>query len=78
MPNKPIELPPKVAQAFVRDMRAFFKAKNQLKQDEIAPLCLSETTGQEAPADEGPSKVPSQPAMNREECVRLTLLNPAP
>jgi hypothetical protein len=28
--------PPKVAQAFVRDMRAFFKAKNQLKQDEIA------------------------------------------
>ena len=33
---KPIELPPRVAQAFVRDMRAFFKAKNQLKQDEIA------------------------------------------
>jgi hypothetical protein len=36
VPNKPIELPPKVAQAFVGDMRAFFKAKNQLKQDEIA------------------------------------------
>jgi hypothetical protein len=36
MPNKPIELPPKVRQAFVRDVRAFFKAKNQLKQDEIA------------------------------------------
>ena len=36
VPNKPIELPPKMAQAFVRDMRAFFKAKNQLKQDEIA------------------------------------------
>jgi hypothetical protein len=33
---KNIELPPRVAQAFVRDMRAFFKAKNQLKQDEIA------------------------------------------
>jgi hypothetical protein len=33
---KHIELPPRVAQAFVRDMRAFFKAKNQLKQDEIA------------------------------------------
>ena len=31
-----LELPPKVAQAFVRDMRAFFKAKDQLKQDEIA------------------------------------------
>ena len=30
------ELPLRVAEAFVRDMRAFFKAKNQLKQDEIA------------------------------------------
>jgi len=36
MPSKPIELPPQVAKAFARDMRAFFKAKNQLKQDEIA------------------------------------------
>jgi hypothetical protein len=35
MPSKPIELPPRVAKT-VRDMRAFFKAKNQLKQDEIA------------------------------------------
>jgi hypothetical protein len=33
---KPIELPPKVAKAFVRDMRAFFNAKDRLKQDEIA------------------------------------------
>jgi hypothetical protein len=33
---KHIELPPRVAQAFVKDMRAFFKAKNQLKRDEIA------------------------------------------
>ena len=36
MPSKHIELPPRVAEAFVRDMRAFFKAKVQLKQDEIA------------------------------------------
>jgi hypothetical protein len=36
MPHKPTELPPRVAKAFVRDMRAFFKAKNQLEQDEIA------------------------------------------
>jgi hypothetical protein len=36
MPMKPIELPPHVAKAFVRDMRAFFKAKDQLKRDEIA------------------------------------------
>ena len=33
---KPIELPPQVAKAFVWDMRAFLKAKDQLKQDEIA------------------------------------------
>jgi hypothetical protein len=33
---KPIELPPQVAKAFVRDMRAFFEAKDQLEQDEIA------------------------------------------
>jgi hypothetical protein len=36
MLRKPIELPPAVARAFVRDMRAFFKAKDQLKKDEIA------------------------------------------
>jgi hypothetical protein len=36
MPSRPIELPPRVAKAFVKDMRAFFKAKDQLKQDEIA------------------------------------------
>ena len=34
MPSK--ELPPQVAKAFVRDMLAFFKAKDQIKQDEIA------------------------------------------
>jgi len=35
MPRKPIEPPPKVAKAFVRDMRAFHAAKNSLKKDEI-------------------------------------------
>jgi hypothetical protein len=34
--RKQLELPPQVAKAFVRDMRAFFNAKTQLKQDEIA------------------------------------------
>jgi hypothetical protein len=33
---KPFELPPQAAKAFVRDMRAFFKANGQLMQDEIA------------------------------------------
>jgi hypothetical protein len=36
MPNKSVELPLEVALAFTRDMRAFFKAESQLKQDEIA------------------------------------------
>jgi hypothetical protein len=36
MPTKSIELPPRAAKAFVRDTRAFFKAKDQLKRDEIA------------------------------------------
>jgi hypothetical protein len=36
MPSKPFELPPAAAKAFVRDMKAPFRAKEQLKQDEIA------------------------------------------
>ena len=36
MPRKPIELPPEVANAFVRDMRAFFAEKNGVKADGIA------------------------------------------
>ena len=35
MPRKPIELPPQAAKAFVRDMRAFFKASGH-EADEIA------------------------------------------
>jgi hypothetical protein len=31
-------IPPKAAREFVKDMRAFFKAKDPLKQDEIAAL----------------------------------------
>ena len=36
MPSKPIELPPEVAKAFVRDMRAFHAEKGPIKRDEIA------------------------------------------
>jgi hypothetical protein len=43
MPRRPdrvdtggIELPPEVAKAFARDMRAYFKAKDQRRRDEIA------------------------------------------
>jgi hypothetical protein len=36
MPRKPIELPPAVARAFVKDMRVFLAEKNAIKRDEIA------------------------------------------
>jgi hypothetical protein len=34
--RKPLELPPEIAKAFVRDMRAFHAEKSPLKRDEIA------------------------------------------
>ena len=36
MVRKPLEIPPAAAKAFVKDMKAFFKAKGQIIQDEIA------------------------------------------
>jgi hypothetical protein len=36
MPRKPIELPPEVAKAFVKDLRAFRAESNAIKRDEIA------------------------------------------
>ena len=33
---KPIELPPEVARAFVKDMRAFFAETHAIKRDAIA------------------------------------------
>jgi len=36
MPRRPIELPPNVARAFVRDMRKFHAEKDAIKRDEIA------------------------------------------
>jgi hypothetical protein len=46
---KHIELPPRVAQVFVRDMRAF--AKDQLKQDEIASRQLHALLAFQRPRD---------------------------
>jgi hypothetical protein len=37
----PLELPPAVARAFVKDMKAFFEEENRYKQDEIAARQLS-------------------------------------
>jgi len=36
MLRKQLEIPPEAAKAFVRDLKAFFKASGQLMQDEIA------------------------------------------
>ena len=36
MLRKPIELPPEIAKAFVRNMRAFLKENDGIKRDEIA------------------------------------------
>jgi len=51
MPTHSLELPLKVAQAFARDMRAFFKAKNQLEQDEIASRQLHALQAFQRPRD---------------------------
>jgi hypothetical protein len=48
MLRKPLELPPAVAKAFVKDMKAYFAAKDQRKRDEIAGrqrFALSEFQG---------------------------------
>lgn len=36
MPSKPLQLPPEIARAFVRGMRAFFAEKSTIKADAIA------------------------------------------
>ena len=36
MLRKPLEIPPAAAQAFVRDMKKFFKAKTLRDRDEVA------------------------------------------
>ena len=52
---KPIELPPAAAKAFVQDMKAFFKAKGQHMQDEIAAkqvwLLKAAPAARDEPAD---------------------------
>jgi hypothetical protein len=44
MPGKPMELPPAVARAFVKDMRAFLAEENAIKRDEIAARQLHALT----------------------------------
>jgi hypothetical protein len=51
MPTKPLELPLKVARAFIRDLQAFFKARTQLEQDEIASRQLHALQAFQRPRD---------------------------
>ena len=51
MPIKPLELPLEVAHTFARDMRAFFRAKTQLEQDEIASRQLHTLQAFQHPRD---------------------------
>jgi hypothetical protein len=41
---KPLDIPPKVARAFVKDMKAFFAEEKQIKRDEIAALTATSAT----------------------------------
>ena len=52
MPNKPIELPPEVAKAFVKEMRAFFDAGcTGPKADEIAARQLHALRAYQGPLE---------------------------
>jgi hypothetical protein len=51
MLHKPLDLPLKVAQTFVRDMRAFFEQENAIKQDEIAARQLHALQAFQHPRD---------------------------
>jgi hypothetical protein len=51
MLRKQLELPPDVAKEFARDMRAFFKAKDQNKLEEIAARQRSALSEFQAPRD---------------------------
>jgi hypothetical protein len=51
MLRKRLELPPEVAKAFVRDMRAYFKAEGQNQRDEIAARQRSVLSEFQGPRD---------------------------
>ena len=51
MPREQLELPPQVAKAFVKDMRAYFKANDQNKRDEIAARQRSALSEFQGPHD---------------------------
>ena len=50
--RKPLDLPPEVARAFVKDMKAFFAEEDRLKRDEIALRQLHVLREHQGPRDE--------------------------
>ena len=51
MPSKPPELPLKMAQSFIRDMRAFHAEKDTIKADAIAARQLHALRAHQGPRD---------------------------
>ena len=50
--RKPLDLPPAVARAFVKDMEAYFAEENRLKRDEIALRQLHVLREHQGPREE--------------------------
>jgi hypothetical protein len=48
---KPLDLPPAVARAFVKNMRAYFAEKNPIKRDAIAARQLHALTEHQGPRE---------------------------
>jgi hypothetical protein len=50
--RKPLNLPPAVARAFVKDMEAYFTEEDRRKRDEIAPRQLHVLREYQGPREE--------------------------
>jgi hypothetical protein len=72
---KNIELPPRVAQAFARDMRAFFKAESQFKQDEIASRQLHALIPFQRPRDKRLKACGREGDVPADEGSRMTVVH---
>jgi hypothetical protein len=57
MPKKPLDLPMKVAKAFVKDMKLYFAEPNAIKRDEIAGRQMHELRKYQGPR-ERPIRIP--------------------
>jgi hypothetical protein len=65
MPRKAIQLPPEVARAFIRDLKAFFAEENPTKRDEIAIRQMSALRQYQGPREK-PVRIPDIMEMFRQ------------